>query len=348
MKILAIESSCDETGIAIIEVKGGKFKVLSNVLNSQIKIHQRTHGVVPEVAARRHVEVINPMLDKALKEAKLKIKDIDLIGVTYGPGLVGSLIVGLEVAKAISQIAKKPLIGINHLRAHLMANYFDLDSGKIQEINYSAIALLVSGGHTELVLIKSSKKFKVIGDTLDDAVGETFDKVARLLGLPYPGGPAIAREALKGNRRMFDLPVPMKNVQNFNFSYSGLKTAVRDLVIKHRTSNIVHESIPDICASFEYVAIEHLVQKTLKAINQHKAKTLIVAGGVSANKYLREQLAIRIPKNVELHIPPFHLCTDNALMIAMATYMEYKNNPKILTKNKENWKKVKPEPGLDI
>jgi len=348
MKILAIESSCDETGIAIIEVKGNKFKVLSNVLNSQIKIHQRTHGVVPEVAARRHVEVINPMLDKVLKEAKVKLKDIDLIGVTYGPGLIGSLIVGIEVAKAISQIAKKPLIGINHLRAHLMANYFNIDSGKVQELKYPAVALLVSGGHTELVLIKSAKNFKVIGDTLDDAVGETFDKVARLLGLPYPGGPSIAKEALLGNRRMFNLPIPLKNSHDFNFSYSGLKTAVRDLVSKQTTNSYLLSTIPDICASFEYVAIEHLVLKTLKAIDKHKAKTLLVAGGVSANKYLREQLATRIPKSVELHIPPFHLCTDNALMIAMATYMEYKNNPSILKKNKEAWKKLKPEPTLDI
>ena len=277
MIILGIESSCDETGIAIIKVQEKKFKVLSNLVNSQIKIHEKTLGVVPEIAARLHVEVINQLLDQALQEARIKMEDIDLIGVTHGPGLVGSLLVGIEVAKTLSWLLSKPLISINHLKAHLHTAYFNINSSKIIEPKYPALGLLVSGGHTELVLMKSRKNWQIIGQTLDDAVGESFDKVAKLIGLGYPGGPIVGKYAEEGDDKKYNLPIPMKHVKNFNFSYSGLKTAVRDLVKSGQVKT--EQDKKDLCASFQRVAIEHLLQKTNKAMEKYKIKTLVVAGG---------------------------------------------------------------------
>lgn len=344
MKILAIESSCDETGLAILEVKHSKFKILGNVLNSQIKIHQKTHGVVPEVAARRHVETINILFEKLLKESKTKIKDLDLIAVTHGPGLIGSLLVGTEFAKTLATTHNKPLFGINHLKAHLHANYFNLENNQIQDLRYPAIALLVSGGHTELILIKSMKDYKIIGQTLDDAVGESFDKVAKLLDLPYPGGPSIAKLALSGQPMSYELPMPLRNRPDYNFSYSGLKTAVRTLV--HNGAVKSTEQKSNLAASFQQVAIEHLLNKTTKAIQDFNAKTLIVAGGVSANKYLRERLNSMIAPDLSIRVPAFELCTDNAQMIAMSAYIEYLNNPKKAIS--ANWKKIAVDPSLDI
>jgi len=342
MKFLSIESSCDETGIAILEVEGQEFKVFGNVLNSQIEIHKKTSGVVPEVAARRHVEVINELLSEALNGANLKMDDIDFIAVTYGPGLIGSLIVGVEMAKTLAYLYNKPIIPVNHLQAHIDTNYFNEEDNKIEELEYQALALLVSGGHTELILIESDGKEKVIGQTLDDAVGESFDKVARLLELPYPGGPEIAKLALFGDRNSFELPLPLKNTKDFNFSYSGLKTAVRDIVKSKDEWN--EKDKANLCASFESMAIKHLLDKTVKAVEKYNIKTLLVAGGVSANKYLREELKKQIPNEVKIKIPNFHLCTDNALMVAMSGYMQYKKYSNALV----GWDEIQVDPSLNI
>lgn len=343
LKILAIESSCDETGLAILEVSGSKFKIRGNVLNSQIKIHQKTHGVVPEVAARRHIETINGLFEKLLKDSKVKIKDIDLIAVTHGPGLIGSLLVGTEFAKTVASTFNKPLLGINHLKAHLHANYFNLETGEVKDIRYPAIGLLISGGHTELILLKSMKDCQMIGDTLDDAVGESFDKVAKLLGLSYPGGPSVAKLALEGNPNAIELPMPLHNRPDYNFSYSGLKTAVRVLIQNGRIQSPAQRA--NLAAAFQQTAIEHLLEKTTRAIRDHRAKTLIVAGGVSANKYLRERLSSMITPDLDIQVPAFELCTDNAQMIAMSAYVEYLNNKKVL---KSDWRKIKVDPSLNI
>lgn len=349
MIILAIESSCDETGLALLEVKqSGKknptFKVLANVLNSQIDIHQVTHGVVPEVAARRHVEMFPHLVNELIKKSKIKLQNIDLIAVTNGPGLIGSLLVGIEAAKVLAATLNKPLIGINHLKAHLHANFFNLKSNQIEDIKYPALALLISGGHTELIKLESMNKFSVIGDTLDDAVGESFDKVARLLKLPYPGGPSIAKLALTGNDQGFTLPMPLKTQAGFNFSYSGLKTAVRTLIVDNKTNT--EQSRADLAASFQRTAVEHVLDKTTKAIRAHHAKTLIVAGGVSANQYLRKRLTELYAADVDVRIPEFFLCTDNALMIAMSAAIEYLKNPKKVLKS--DWRKINVDPGMNI
>jgi len=349
MIILAIESSCDETGLALLEIKTSKgknpsFKVLGNVLNSQIDIHMITHGVVPEVAARRHVEMFPHLVNELIKKSKIKLQDIDLIAVTNGPGLIGSLLVGIEAAKTLAATLNKPLIGINHLKAHLHANYFNLQTNKIEDIKYPALALLISGGHTELIKLDSMNKFTVIGDTLDDAIGESFDKVARLLKLPYPGGPSIAKLALTGNDLGFKLPLPLKTQAGFNFSYSGLKTSVRTLVVTNKVTTEQLKS--DLAASFQRTAIEHVLDKTFKAVKSLRAQTLIVAGGVSANKYLRERLNSTFAPELTVKIPEFFLCTDNALMIAMSAAIEYLNNPKKVMKS--DWRKIKVDPGLNI
>lgn len=349
MIILAIESSCDETGLALLEVKqSGKknptFKVLANVLNSQIDIHQVTHGVVPEVAARRHVEMFPHLINELIKKSKIKLQNIDLIAVTNGPGLIGSLLVGIEAAKVLAATLNKPLIGINHLKAHLHANFFNLKTNQIEDIKYPALALLISGGHTELIKMESMNKFTVIGDTLDDAIGESFDKVARLLKLPYPGGPSIAKLAITGNDQGFALPMPLKTHAGFNFSYSGLKTAVRTLVVTNKANT--EQTQADLAASFQRTAIDHVLDKTFKAIRAHRAQTLIVAGGVSANKYLRERLGSIFASELEVKIPEFFLCTDNALMIAMSAAIEYLNNPKKVMKS--DWRKIVVDPGMNV
>ncbi len=341
--ILAIESSCDETGVAILEVTQGSFRVRANALNSQIAIHQKTHGVVPEVAARRHVEVIHHLVREALSEAQITLDEITHIGVTHGPGLNGSLLIGIEAAKVLAYATRKPLIPINHLTAHIQANFFDRATNKVVDIAYPAIALLVSGGHTELVLIEGPTQFRLLGQTLDDAVGESFDKVAALLGLPYPGGPQVAKRALEGNAEAFAFPIAMKQSDTLNFSYSGLKTAVRQAVEgKDRTEQL----IADVCASFQKAAIGQLVMKVEKALKQYHAKTLCVAGGVSANMYLREQLQKHFGGAVTIKVPDFDLCTDNALMIAMATYLQIVHGD---SKPSEHaWHLVTSDPALNI
>lgn len=313
INILAIETSCDETSVAIVQ--DGK-KILSNIVSSQIDIHKKFGGVVPEVASRKHVEGINYILDEAFQKAKLTIDDISAIAVTYGPGLVGALLVGIAAAKTIAFAKKIPLIGVNHIAGHIYANHL------VKELEFPLIALVVSGGHTELVYMKDHLHFEILGQTRDDAAGEAFDKVARSLQLPYPGGPYIDKLAKEGKP---SIPLPRALMDNsFDFSFSGLKSAVINVLhnAKQKGEMIKKE---DMAASFQEVVIEVLVEKTLKAVKEKQAKNLIIAGGVAANSGLREQLQKKCDEyGIKLSIPPLSLCTDNAAMIASAGYFLYK------------------------
>ncbi|MAF13720.1 MAG: tRNA (adenosine(37)-N6)-threonylcarbamoyltransferase complex transferase subunit TsaD [Parcubacteria group bacterium] len=330
--ILGIESSCDETAAALIEKKGSRFSILANTVLSQVKIHRQFGGVVPEVAARNHLENILSVVNKTLIEAKIKPKQIDKIAVTHGPGLITSLIVGAETAKNLAFAWQKPLIPINHLKAHLYANWL-----KNKTIKFPAIALIVSGGHTEIVLMKSNINFKKIGETVDDAAGEAFDKVAALLNLGYPGGPVVSKLADKGNAQAFKFPRPMMYKDNFNFSFSGLKTAVLYEIKKIPRINSKIKS--DMCASFQQAAIDVLAFKTIKAAKRYKAKTIILSGGVAANKLLRKTLEQQATNNqLDFMVPEINLCTDNAAMIAAAGFFE-KSIP---------WQKLRVNPNLEI
>ncbi|MFH1173038.1 MAG: tRNA (adenosine(37)-N6)-threonylcarbamoyltransferase complex transferase subunit TsaD [bacterium] len=316
MKILGLETSCDETAAAVVEVKGGRFKVLSNIVSSQVAIHRRFGGVVPEVAARNHLKNMIFVVDRALHGNGLS--KIDLVAVNYCPGLITSLIVGVETAKALAYSLNKPLIGVDHLNAHLAAVY--LDNPKIK---YPALGLLVSGGHTQLIIMKKPNSFKVIGQTLDDAAGEAFDKVAKILKLGYPGGPIISRLAQAGQADAYALPRPMINKGHYDFSFSGLKTAVLYLV---KGKKLSQKQVKDLCASFEQAVVDVLIAKTLKAAREQKVKTIILAGGVAANRKLRANLAQAIQKElpqVNFQVPAIEHCTDNAAMTAVAGYFVY-------------------------
>ncbi|MBU0613439.1 tRNA (adenosine(37)-N6)-threonylcarbamoyltransferase complex transferase subunit TsaD [Patescibacteria group bacterium] len=318
MIILGIETSCDETAAAIVENKRGVFKVRSNVVSSQIKIHAKTGGVVPEVAAREHIKNILPVVEQALKEGKATQKDIDAIAVTTGPGLITSLIVGVETAKTLAHVWNKPVVSVNHIEAHLYANF-----ASNKKVSFPLLALIVSGGHTELILMKKHGHYKLIGKTRDDAAGEAFDKVAKILKLGYPGGPIISKLANKGNARAFDLPRPMLKDKTYDFSFSGLKTAVlyESQSKKHNFNS--KKKIADMSASFEQATVDVLIKKTTRATKEHKIKTVLLAGGVAANKKLRadlkKELQTELPK-VELLLPDLDYCTDNAAMIAVAGY----------------------------
>lgn len=355
MKILGIETSCDETAIAVLEIsakgglatgwKGQNFKVLANLVSSQINIHKKYGGVVPEIAARKHVENILPLLDKAFELTKLKFQDIDIIGSVYGPGLITSLIVGLETAKTLALVWQKPLIPVNHIKAHIHANWLKGEAGELQKIKFPALCLVVSGGHTSLVLLKDINNFKVIGQTRDDAVGEAFDKVAKLLDLEYPGGPIISQKAVNANKRAFDLPRPMINSNDFDFSFSGLKTAVRYELEKIKIHD--DEMVRNMAASFQQASIDVLISKTIKAAKKYKVKSVMLGGGVAANKELRKQLesAVKDLDKVEFYQPDLSLTTDNALMVALTAYFEYKDNR---DKYKNYWQKVRVNPNLEI
>lgn len=312
--VLAIETSCDETSVAII--KNGK-EVLANIVSSQIDIHKKFGGVVPEVASRHHVENITVVLDEALKTAQITLDDIDCIAVTQGPGLIGSLLVGINAAKAFSYALKKPLIGVHHIAGHIYANHL------VSDMKFPLMALVVSGGHTELVYMKDHYDFEIIGSTRDDAVGEAYDKVARVIGLPYPGGPQIDKLAQIGEDT-YHLPRVMLEQDNFDFSFSGLKTYVINLVhnAEQRNESINKENL---AKSFQEAVIDILVGKTFKAIEQYPVKQLLVAGGVAANSGLRKRLNEVIQKypDIELVIPPLKFCTDNAAMIGVAGYFSY-------------------------
>ncbi|MCX6744855.1 MAG: tRNA (adenosine(37)-N6)-threonylcarbamoyltransferase complex transferase subunit TsaD [Candidatus Parcubacteria bacterium] len=346
MIILSIESSCDETAVAILEIINQKFKVLANFVASQINIHKKYGGVVPEVAARKHLENMLPILDKAMKQAKIKQEDIDAIGVVYGPGLITSLIVGVETAKTLAMVWNKPLIPVNHVKAHILANYLKGDQGELEDIKYPALCLVVSGGHTSLVLLNDPNNFKTIGSTRDDAVGEAFDKAAKIMGLGYPGGPIISKHAANADKDFYKLPRPMIYSKDFDFSFSGLKTAVRNEWEKVRFQD--EKAIRNMCAAFQQASIDVLVAKTLRAAEKYEVKSLLLGGGVAANKELRKQLsaqaAAKLPQ-VKFFQPDLHLTTDNALMVAVAAYFEAQHG---LNRFSESWRNVKVDPNLNI
>ena len=313
MLVLGVESSCDETSVAIYDGT----KILSNVVLSQIDIHKEFGGVVPEVASRHHVRNVSIVFQEALDVAGVKASDIDLVAVTEGPGLIGSLLVGITAAKVFAMINNIPIIGVNHLAGHIYANQID------EEMRFPLLALLVSGGNTELILMKDHFDFEIIGQTLDDAVGEAYDKVARVCGLPYPGGPAVDRLAHQG-QDVYNLPRVMKNTNDYNFSFSGLKSAVINLV--HNNQQRGEETnFNNLCASFQASVVETLVYKTKKAATEYNVSQVIIAGGVSANKALRQAIIDEFKDTgIVVSIPAFKYCTDNAAMIACAGYYHYK------------------------
>lgn len=312
--ILAIESSCDETSMSII--KNGTEDVATTIL-TQMNTHALYGGVVPEIASRMHTESITLVLEDMLSKTNLTLNDIDAVAVTYGPGLLGSLLVGVEAAKIISLVYNKPLIKVNHIAGHIYANNL------VKKMEFPLLALVVSGGHTELVLMEDDYKFKVLASTMDDAIGEVYDKVARVLDLPYPGGPNIERFAEQGTPS-YNLPIPLNN-NELNFSFSGLKSAVINLVHNEKQrGNEIRKY--DLACSFQTIAIDELIRKTELALQQYHCQKMIVAGGVSANKYLRSKIEELAQKyNVDLTIPPIKYCTDNAAMIGCAAYPLYLN-----------------------
>ncbi len=318
--ILGIETSCDETAAAIVE--DGK-KIISNVVASQISIHQKYGGVVPEIASRKHMEDIIPVIDKALDESGKKITDLSAIAVTYGPGLIGSLLVGLSVAKAMAYAQNIPLIGVNHLEAHIYANFLEHN-----EITPPLICLIVSGGHTSLVYIRHFGEYELLGQTKDDAAGEVFDKIAKVLGLDYPGGPIIEKLAKEGDPSSIQFPRPILNDKSYDFSFSGLKTAVIYHIKKLKKEN---KNIPvsDILASFQQAVTDVLVGKTIKAALKFKTKQIVLAGGVAANSSLRREIKEKANLlNIKVFYPSISLCTDNAAMVASAGYYKFKENKK--------------------
>lgn len=315
MLVLGVESSCDETSVAI--VKDGK-EVLSNVINSQINIHEKFGGVVPEIASRQHTYVVSMVFKEAFEKANVKPEDIDLVAVTKGPGLIGSLLVGLNAAKAFALMYNRPIIGINHLAGHIYANAIE------HEMKFPLVALLVSGGNTELIYMKENFSFEIIGETLDDAVGEAYDKVARVVGLPYPGGPAVDKLAHLGNDT-YHLPRVYLDDNSYNFSFSGLKSAVINLAHNARQRN-EEINVNDLCASFQASVSEVLVNKTLRLAKERNVQQIIVAGGVSANKGLKERFLKDTPRNIEVCIPSIRYCTDNAAMIGAAGYYQYQKS----------------------
>ena len=309
--ILAIESSCDETSVAVL--KNDK-DLLSNIIASQVESHKRFGGVVPEVASRHHVEVVTLCIEDALKEAGIVAQDLDAVAVTYGPGLVGALLVGLSAAKAFAWAHGLPLIPVNHMAGHLMA------AREVQELTYPLMALLVSGGHTELVYVPEAGVYQIIGETRDDAVGEAYDKVGRVMGLAYPAGREIDQLAHQG-QDVYDFPRAMIKEDNLEFSFSGLKSAFINL--HHNAQQKGEELVlEDLCASFQAAVMDILLVKTKKALEKYPVRGLVVAGGVAANQGLRERLAEEI-RDVEVIIPPLRLCGDNAGMIALAAAIEF-------------------------
>ncbi|OIO17948.1 tRNA (adenosine(37)-N6)-threonylcarbamoyltransferase complex transferase subunit TsaD [Candidatus Kuenenbacteria bacterium CG11_big_fil_rev_8_21_14_0_20_37_9] len=367
MRILGIETSCDETSAALLEFRGDYFRILSNVIFSSVKLHAKYGGIVPEVAARKQMENIMIVLGRALKKrisnsrySIVNIQRPDYICVTNGPGLITSLRVGVETAKALSYAWTKPLVAVNHLEGHIYANaIFDSDTrakastgrqflalNKIQtprlqipKWKFPVLALIVSGGHTQLVLMKDHLKYRVIGETQDDAAGEAFDKVAKILGLSYPGGPEISRLVKKGDATKVDLPRPMINSGDYNFSFSGIKTAVLYKTIEKKIRK------EDMCASFQEACVNVLVNKTIKAAVAHNAKMIILGGGVAANERLRALLKYEVCNKLcktELLMPDIGMAGDNAAMIAFAGYYRIKN------KMFSDWRKIRTEANLRL
>lgn len=343
--VLGLESSCDETSAAV--VKDGK-KLLSNVVSSQISTHKLYGGVVPEIASRKHVEVFIPVINEALSMAEINLGDIDGIAVTHGPGLIGALLVGLSTAKSLSFSLEKPLIGINHLEAHITAIHLEYN------VEFPFIALIVSGGHTNLYNVKSYTEFELIGKTRDDAAGEAFDKAAKTLDLGYPGGIEIDRIAREGDPTKVDFPIPFKSNKSFDFSFSGIKTSL----IYHLRKNPIRnqQDLKDLCASYQESIVESLLFKTEAAAKHFEVKTVVISGGVACNSRLRELSKQTLGNNgIKVFIPSIELCTDNAAMVAALGFYRFKtgefsdldissfstSRPKIIrgkTKFKKNFK----------
>jgi N6-L-threonylcarbamoyladenine synthase len=373
MKIIGIETSCDETAISVIEIEDGSIKVLSNSISSQVKLHAKFGGVVPNLAAREHVKNLEKVFKLSLKQSKININDIGLIAVTRGPGLGPALLVGIAFAKTLAWKYDKPLIGVNHLEGHIYSNWLPITvNSKSQSPNskrnskpgimdsklFPILNLIVSGGHTELVLMSAPTgrdlasggedfgKYRIIGETLDDAVGEAFDKVARLLGLGYPGGPIISKLAEEGDPEHYPLPSPMIHLKNYDFSYSGLKTAVLYLLRDLNLKKIDEQTKADIASSFQKAAFKVLLEKTVRAAKEYNVRSIFLSGGVSANKYLRRELekAARELK-VNYSQPELEYTGDNAAMIAAAGYINY-----IKIKNSKlkipGWKSVEMDANL--
>lgn len=304
-KILAIESSCDETAASVID----NGKLLSNVVSTQIDVHRKYGGVMPEIASRLHAENISIVIKEAMETANTKFEELDAVAVTRGPGLIGALHVGLQAAKTIAMLYKIPLIPVHHLAGHIYANEY------ISEFKFPLLAVVVSGGNTELVIMKDHLDFKVVAETRDDAIGECYDKVARVLGLPYPGGIPIDKLAKEGEHT-YDLPIPLKGEKTLDLSYSGLKTNVINLVhnLEQKGEKV---NVPNMCKSFQDVAVGLVIDRTEKVVKEYGINQVILAGGVSANSYLRSEMSKSMEKlGVDLHIPPMWCCTDNASMIA--------------------------------
>lgn len=370
--ILAIESSCDETAISVVRFNGDSLEILSNEISSQVNLHAQWGGVVPNLATREHVKNITPLLNLSLRNAGIGISEVDAIAVTQGPGLIPALMIGTGFAKTLAYLWKKPLIGIHHIEGHIYANFIskysnlELQVAKLKNkesllqnspnIKFPILCLVVSGGHTQLVLMKNHFKYQIIGQTLDDAVGEAFDKVARILNIGYPGGPAISVYAEK-QKELTDsykikFPRPMINKPGYNFSFSGLKTAVL-YETKKNPENLKNKNyIAEVCHEFQQAAIDVLISKTIKAAEKYSPKTIMLAGGVSANKELRKQLGEAITKNFKdttYCIPPIELTGDNAAMIGAAACLRY---AKLGTEQKRrtftNWKSIQPDANLKM
>ncbi len=318
--ILGIETSCDETAAAVI--KDGKF-LLSNIVASQVDWHKKYGGVVPEIASRKHLEFINPVIDEALTEAEIKFEDLAGVAVTYGPGLVGGLLVGIAAAKAIAYAHSLPLIGVNHIEGHIYANLISHP-----KIKPPVVCLTVSGGHTDLLYFSEFGDYEILGRSRDDAAGEAFDKVAKVLEIGYPGGPAVETLARQGDENAIDFPRPMIHTDNYDFSFSGLKTAVLNYINQQRQKNNELNKA-NIAASFQKAAIDVLVKKIVKAVKEKKVDDVLLAGGVSANQKFRELLRVKLNNlGVNTYYPNLNLCTDNAAMIASAGYFKWKKTKK--------------------
>ena len=358
MIIYAIETSCDETAVAVLEAGRGRLKVLASEISSQVKLHARWGGVVPNLAAREHLKNIVPVFESARKKAGPSAQQPDLLAVTAGPGLIPALLVGTNFARTLAYVKKVPLLGIHHIEGHIYANLIDKSN-----VRFPLLALVVSGGHTQLILMTDHFQYRIVGQTLDDAAGEAFDKVARILGLSYPGGPIVSRLAAKflqdkqtaARLRLSELgpklPRPMIGSKNLNFSFSGLKTAVLYLVKKIPAAE-VKDLTPAICAEFQQAAIDVLVAKTLAAAREFQPQTIILAGGVSANTELRRQLSECIARHLpatDYHVPEMAYSLDNAAMIAAAAYFRWQRlAPAERRQCRENWRTVQARADLGL
>lgn len=329
MRILAIETSCDETGVAIVEKTTNQDHVFitSTILASSLTLHAKTGGIIPEIAAREQVKGIIPCIDAVLQETQSTPDSLDAIAVTYGPGLIGSLLVGIETAKTLSYLWQKPLIPVNHLIGHIYANFLATKESLPDHVQFPALALIVSGGHTDLVLMKNHGSFILLGGTRDDAAGEAFDKIGRLLGMPYPAGPIIEQKAKQGNPKSFNFPRPMINSEDFDFSFSGLKTAALREIQKHTEDEKQDETfIANIASSVQEAIVAVLTKKTIDAAKKYHVASILLAGGVAANQRLRERLHKEVSNQklpMNIIAPQKSLCTDNGAMIGAAALYNY-------------------------